>query len=327
MVDDEVDGDQRVDLLRVAAERVHRVAHRRQIDDAGHAGEVLHQHARRAVLDLALGRLGGQPFDHRLEIGDRDGDAVLEAQQILEQHLHREGEPRDVAELFRRFRQRIIMDRLAADLERVTGAEAVLSDRGHAGILCWERRESGEPLARGGRRGKGCTRLFPGGRRGPGPYSMAGAARPKRSGPGPRRSPGNKWRRGTSGAGGTGTHRGACPSRFPGAGRGPGPTPPFDRNARCVPRAWAPAFAGEQVAPGNKWHRERGRVAGRARHASPAQAGAQAPPRHLTGTPAACLGPGPRLSPRNGRRDTQEVGNSAPTRYRPCKPPDLSDAP
>ena len=53
MVDDEVDRDQRIDLLRVAAERAHRVAHRGEVDDCGDAGEVLHQHPRRAVLDLA----------------------------------------------------------------------------------------------------------------------------------------------------------------------------------------------------------------------------------------------------------------------------------
>src|SRR3546814_15589535 len=53
MVDDQVDGDQRVDLRRVTAERRDRVAHRGQIDNAGHAGEILEQHARRTILDLA----------------------------------------------------------------------------------------------------------------------------------------------------------------------------------------------------------------------------------------------------------------------------------
>ena len=54
MVDDEVDRHQRVDALRVAAERLHRVAHRGEVDHRRHAGEVLHQHARRAEGDLAV---------------------------------------------------------------------------------------------------------------------------------------------------------------------------------------------------------------------------------------------------------------------------------
>ena len=54
MVDDEIDRRQRIDLLRVAAELRHRVAHRGEIDHGGHAGEVLHQHARRPERDLAV---------------------------------------------------------------------------------------------------------------------------------------------------------------------------------------------------------------------------------------------------------------------------------
>ena len=53
VVDDQVDGHQRIDLLRVAAELLHRVAHRGKVDDRRDAGEILHQHPRRAVLDLA----------------------------------------------------------------------------------------------------------------------------------------------------------------------------------------------------------------------------------------------------------------------------------
>ncbi len=46
MVDDEIDGDERVDLLRVAAEALHAVAHGGEVDDGRHAGEVLHEDAR-----------------------------------------------------------------------------------------------------------------------------------------------------------------------------------------------------------------------------------------------------------------------------------------
>ena len=54
MVDDEIDRHQRIDLVGIAAERGHRVAHRGEIDHRRHAGEVLHQHARRAERDLVL---------------------------------------------------------------------------------------------------------------------------------------------------------------------------------------------------------------------------------------------------------------------------------
>ena len=101
MVDHQVHRDQRVDLRGVAAELGDRVAHRREVDHAGDAGEILHQHARRAVLDLLV-RPGRMllPVDQRLDMIGRDGEAaVLEAQQVLEQDLHRERQPRHVAEL------------------------------------------------------------------------------------------------------------------------------------------------------------------------------------------------------------------------------------
>jgi hypothetical protein len=53
VVDDEVHGVQRVDLLRIAAQRLDPVAHRGEVDDGRNAGEVLHQHARGAIGDLA----------------------------------------------------------------------------------------------------------------------------------------------------------------------------------------------------------------------------------------------------------------------------------
>ena len=61
MVDDEIDRHQRIDLLRIAAEMLHRVAHRREIDHRRNAGEVLHQHARRAERDVAVRGLGLEP--------------------------------------------------------------------------------------------------------------------------------------------------------------------------------------------------------------------------------------------------------------------------
>ena len=52
VIDDELGGRQRIDLVRVAAELDHRLAHRGEIDDGRHAGEVLHEHAARRERDL-----------------------------------------------------------------------------------------------------------------------------------------------------------------------------------------------------------------------------------------------------------------------------------
>ena len=66
----------------------HRVAHRRQIDHGGNAGEILHQHARRTEGDLDLGlALGCQPAGEGLDILLGDRAAVFMAQQIFEQNL------------------------------------------------------------------------------------------------------------------------------------------------------------------------------------------------------------------------------------------------
>ena len=53
VVDHQLGRDQRVDQARVASERRHRIAHRRQVDDGGDAGEVLEQNAGRRERDLA----------------------------------------------------------------------------------------------------------------------------------------------------------------------------------------------------------------------------------------------------------------------------------
>ena len=58
MVDDEFDRLKRIDLLRVAAEPHDAVAHGGEIDDRGHAGEVLQQHARGREGDFLLRRGG-----------------------------------------------------------------------------------------------------------------------------------------------------------------------------------------------------------------------------------------------------------------------------
>ena len=55
VVDDEIDGHQRIDLVGIAAELGHAVAHGGEIDDGWNAGEILHQHAGRAEADFLAG--------------------------------------------------------------------------------------------------------------------------------------------------------------------------------------------------------------------------------------------------------------------------------
>ena len=87
MVDDEIDRNQRIDLVGIAAEMAHGVAHGGQIDHGRHAGEILHQHPRRTKRDLALGTALFQPGRDRLDVVLGDRAAILVAQQILQQHF------------------------------------------------------------------------------------------------------------------------------------------------------------------------------------------------------------------------------------------------
>ncbi len=96
VVDHQVRRLQRVDAPRVAAERLDRVAHRRQVDDAGHAGEVLQQHARRPERDLAVGGAVRVPRRERRDVVLRDRAPVLVPEQVFEQDLERERQPADV---------------------------------------------------------------------------------------------------------------------------------------------------------------------------------------------------------------------------------------
>ena len=85
-------------LLRIAAEPHDAVAHRGEIDDRRHAGEVLQQHPRRRERDLLLRPRRDVPAGERLDVVGVDEPAVLAAQQVLEQDLQRVRQPRDVRE-------------------------------------------------------------------------------------------------------------------------------------------------------------------------------------------------------------------------------------
>jgi hypothetical protein len=129
VVDHQVDVDQRVDRARVAADLLHRVAHRRQVDDGGDAGEVLHQHPGRLEGDLDAGRRRRVPAGDRLDIGGADRDAVLKPQHVLQQDLDRVGQSGDVEALLEDVEAEDLV--LApAHLEGRTGAERIAAHLG-----------------------------------------------------------------------------------------------------------------------------------------------------------------------------------------------------
>src|SRR4029079_17381829 len=97
VIDDEMYRNQRIDPLWIAPEVAHGVAHCGKVDDCGDPGEVLHQDPRRTVLDFAGNRSLLLPVDHRLEVVSSDRCTVLEAWEVFEQDLHREGQARNIA--------------------------------------------------------------------------------------------------------------------------------------------------------------------------------------------------------------------------------------
>ena len=135
VVDDEVHGNLRVNLGGIAAELADRIAHGSKVDHAGHAGEILQEHARRAVLDfLARGRVL-LPVDDRLGIVGADGETtVFETQHVLQQHLEAERQLRNIAQLFRRLGEGVIGVVLAVHCQSGAGSERVLADLGHARV-------------------------------------------------------------------------------------------------------------------------------------------------------------------------------------------------
>jgi hypothetical protein len=129
VVDDHLGRRQRVDPGRVATEVGDGLAHGREVDDAGHAGEVLHDDARRRELDLGVGLGVLVPGADRADVVGRDVGAVLRAQEVLEEHLEAVGQvllPLDLCEA-------VDLVGLTSDLEGPLGLEAV--NTAHDGLL------------------------------------------------------------------------------------------------------------------------------------------------------------------------------------------------
>src|SRR5581483_134879 len=84
------------------------------------------QHARRAIGDLARGRLLLQPLHDGVDIVGLDRAAVLVAQQVLDQHLQRDGQLREPREpIALGVGQREVLVGFAADLEGLAAFERI----------------------------------------------------------------------------------------------------------------------------------------------------------------------------------------------------------
>ena len=132
VIDDQIDRHQRVDLSRVSPQPLHRRAHRREIDDARHAGEVLEDDTRGLERNLRLCRLDGVPCCQRPDVGLGHLVVVAGSQQRLEDHPDRIGKPGGVGHP--RVVQRpqpVERGRPRAGLERATGGERIDGAGGH----------------------------------------------------------------------------------------------------------------------------------------------------------------------------------------------------
>ena len=135
VVDHQIHRHQRVDLPRIAAEPGDAVAHRRQIDHRGNAGEILQQDARGLERHLLVGVRRGEPAGDRLGIIDRVAGAVLEAQHVLQQHLQADRQARYVAQRLRRLGEREVVVALALHGEGAASLQGVLPGRFHGGAF------------------------------------------------------------------------------------------------------------------------------------------------------------------------------------------------
>ena len=134
VIDDQIDRDQRIGLLGIGAHFLERVAHGGEIDYAGHAGEILQDHAGRAEVDLA--RVGfGVPLGDVFDVGALDGGAVFEAQQVFEENLDRVGNAREIDAGFFEGGEAENLIAAAADLKLARGAKGVQTCHGINSIL------------------------------------------------------------------------------------------------------------------------------------------------------------------------------------------------
>jgi len=126
VVDHEIDRNQRVDLFRVAAEFDGRIAHGGKVDNSRHAGEVLHQNARRAVGNLVRGFSRLEPFGAGNDVFLRNSASVFKTQKVFQNDLQREGQSGNAFKtVFFRFGNGKVGIGLVTDLKCLFGIETI----------------------------------------------------------------------------------------------------------------------------------------------------------------------------------------------------------
>ena len=98
VIDHEIDRHERLDDLRIAAESLHRAAHRRQIDHQRHAGEILQNNARDDERNLFVRRRLRVPVRQRLDIFAPNFLAVAISQHRFEHDANADRQPRNLAD-------------------------------------------------------------------------------------------------------------------------------------------------------------------------------------------------------------------------------------
>ena len=125
VVDDQLRRDQGIDAVRIAAQRLDRVAHRAQVHNRGNPGKVLHQHPRRHVSDLAARLRLRIPGSQKADVAGGHIHSILAAQQVLKQNLQTEGQPAQVEALGRKRRKPVDRIRLVARGKSTPAVKAV----------------------------------------------------------------------------------------------------------------------------------------------------------------------------------------------------------
>ena len=130
VVDDEVDGDERFDDLRILPELDDRRAHRGQIDQQRHSGEVLQYNARDDERDLLRARSLRIPTREIPDGGLGDALAVAIAQQRLQHEADRNRQARNLKAGLLQRRQGIEFMRHSVGGECLQGIEGIRKAHG-----------------------------------------------------------------------------------------------------------------------------------------------------------------------------------------------------
>jgi len=114
VIDHELGGEQRVDLFRVAAHTLHRVAHGGEVHDPGTPVKSCMRTRAGMNAIFVVGRLGRVPAREALDLRRCHRAPVLPAQQVFEQNAERVREARD--------REAAPLERVQAKISKVPPA-------------------------------------------------------------------------------------------------------------------------------------------------------------------------------------------------------------